>query len=285
MPESPTAVPGAPSADRYFGADGARLRYRDEGEGPPVVLVHGWTLDLEMWDPQIAAFRSAFRLVRLDRRGHGHSGGVPAPGHDALDLAALCRHLGLARVALLGMSQGARGVLGFAAAEPARVSCLVLDGVPDFDVDPGSEDEVPIAHYRALARSAGIDAFRRAWAAHPLMRLRTTDPHRRALLETMIHRYPARDLLRDLPQKSVSPEPAAAGSLFDSLRVPALLINGACDLPKRLEAAARLRRRLPAAEHALVPDAGHLPNLDNPGHYEALCRAFLTRHATVATSS
>src|SRR5205807_2369378 len=191
MPASPTAVPGARSADRYLSADGARLRYRDEGEGPPVVLVHGWTLDLEMWDPQVDALRSAFRLVRLDRRGHGQSGGVPAPGHDALDLAALCRHLGLARVALLGMSQGARGVLGFVPADPARVPC----------------------------------------------------------------------------------------------RVPALLINGECDLPRRLEAAARLGRRLPAAEHALVPDAGHLPNLDNPGHYEALCRAFLTRHATVATSS
>ena len=281
MPASPTAIPGARPADRYFSAGGVRLRYRDEGEGPPVVLVHGWTLDLEMWDPQIAALRSAFRLVRFDRRGHGQSGGVPAPGHDALDLAALCRHLGLPRVALLGMSQGTRGVLGFAAADPVGVSCLVLDGVPDFDVAPGSEDEVPIAHYRMLARTAGIGAFQRAWAAHPLMRLLTTDPHRRALLEAMIHRYPARDLL----QESVTTEPIAAGSRFDSLRVPALLINGACDLPSRLEAAARLRRRLPAAEHALVPDAGHLPNLDNPGHYQALCRAFLTRHATVATSS
>ena len=281
MPASPTAAPGARSADRYLSADGARLRYRDEGQGPPVVLVHGWTLDLEMWDPQVDALRSAFRLVRLDRRGHGQSGGVSAPGHDALDLAALCRHLGLARVALLGMSQGARGVLGFVAADPARVSCLVLDGVPDFDVDPGAEDDVPIAHCRSLARSAGIDAFRRAWAAHPLMRLRTTDPHRRALLQAMIDRYPARDLL----QEAVSQEPSAGADPFVTLRVPALLINGACDLPRRLEAAARLRRRLPAAEHALVPDAGHLPNLDNPGHYEALCRAFLTRHATVATSS
>jgi len=281
MPASPTAAPGARSADRYLSADGARLRYRDEGQGPPVVLVHGWTLDLEMWDPQVDALRSAFRLVRLDRRGHGQSGGIPAPGHDALDLAALCRHLGLARVALLGMSQGARGVLGFVAAEPARVSCLVLDGVPDFDVDPGAEDDVPIAHYRSLARAAGIDAFRRAWAAHPLMRLRTTDPHRRALLQAMIDRYPARDLL----QEAVNQEPGAGTDPFVTFRVPALLINGACDLPRRLEAAARLRRRLPAAEHALVPDAGHLPNLDNPGHYEALCRAFLTRHATVATSS
>src|SRR5437763_17179012 len=102
MPASSPA-PGARFPDRYVGAEGARLRYRDEGEGPPVVLVHGWTLDLELWDPQVDALRSAFRLVRLDRRSHGQSGGVPAPGHDALDLAALCRYLGLARVALLGM--------------------------------------------------------------------------------------------------------------------------------------------------------------------------------------
>src|SRR5207237_8641667 len=134
----------------------------------------------------------------------GQSGGVPAPGHNAHDLAALCRHLWLARVALLVMSHGALGVLGFFAADPARVSCVVLDGVPDFDVDPGAEDDVPIAHYRSLARAAGIDAFRRAWAAHPLMRLRTTDPHRRALLQAMIDRYPARALL----QAAVNPEPS-----------------------------------------------------------------------------
>ena len=67
MPASPTAAPGARSADRYLSADGARLRYRDEGQGPPVVLVHGWTLDLEMWDPQVDALRSAFRLVQIGR--------------------------------------------------------------------------------------------------------------------------------------------------------------------------------------------------------------------------
>ena len=68
------------AADRYFKVADARLRYRDEGQGPAVMLVHGWTLDLEMWDPQVSALRDGFRLVRLDRRGHGllrrHSGGA-----------------------------------------------------------------------------------------------------------------------------------------------------------------------------------------------------------------
>src|SRR5215831_5927245 len=275
MPASPAATPGASCVDRYFSADGIRLRYRDEGSGPALVLVHGWTLDLTMWDLQVAALRDAFRLVRFDRRGHGESGGVPAPALDALDLAALCRHLGLDRVALLGMSQGARGVLGFAAAEPGRVSCLMLDGVPDFELGRGADDDVPLDEYRARVRSGGVAAFRRAWAAHPLMQLRTSNPERRALLEAMIHRYPARDLLQD----PVSAAPAAPAAAPAAVRAPALLISGACDVARRVEAAARLCRQLPRAEHAVIPGAGHLPNLDHPEHYEALCRTFLARHA------
>jgi len=65
--------------------------------------VHGWTLDLHMWDPQVAALRNSFRLVRLDRRGHGLSGGIPTAHQDAADLAALCQQLQLSDVALLGM--------------------------------------------------------------------------------------------------------------------------------------------------------------------------------------
>lgn len=280
MPASPTAAPGARCTDRFFSAGGARLRYRDEGEGPPVVLLHGWTLDLEMWEPQVAALRGAFRLLRFDRRGHGQSSGVAAPAHDAPDLAALCRHLALERVALLGMSQGARGALGFAAAEPARVSCLVLDGAPDFDSAAMSEDEVPLADYRALIRTGGLAAFRRAWAAHPLMQLRTADAQPRALLEAMIARYPARELL---PGSAAAAAPAPA-ILFESVCAPALLINGEADLPGRLAAAARLCERLPKAERALVPGAGHLPNLDNPEHYNALCRDFLARASPPASS-
>src|SRR5215469_7886992 len=110
------------AADLFVVVNGVRLRFRDEGEGPAVLLVHGWTLDLEMWDPQVAALRDRFRLIRLDRRGQGLSGGVPASSErDSEDLSALCRHLGLTRVALLGMSQGARAVLGFASSAPERV--------------------------------------------------------------------------------------------------------------------------------------------------------------------
>src|SRR5438445_7141112 len=87
--------------DLYVEMDGANLRYRDEGKGAAVVLVHGWTLDLEMWDPQAAALAAAYRVIRFDRRGFGLSSGDPSLGRDAADLHALCRHLRLQRVALV----------------------------------------------------------------------------------------------------------------------------------------------------------------------------------------
>jgi len=260
------------AADQFVAVNGACLRFRDEGRGPAVLLVHGWTLDLEMWDPLVSALRDRFRLIRLDRRGHGLSRGMPAPECDSEDLAALCRHLRLSRVALLGMSQGVRAVLGFACAVPGQVLALILDGPPP--LDSTSDPEVPLDQYAALVRTHGIEAFRREWARHALMQLRTQDPEVRALLAAMIARYPGEDLRQPAPRA----EPAAAPLGLEPLRIPALVVGGEHDLPARRQAAETLAARLPDAELAVIPGAGHLPNLDNPDAYSQVCREFLTRH-------
>ena len=259
------------AADQFIVVDGARLRFREEGRGPAVLLVHGWTLDLEMWDPLVSALRDAFRLIRLDRRGHGLSRGTPAPERDSEDLAALCQHLGLTRVALLGMSQGVRAVLGSAARAPQQVQALILDGPPPLDsaVDP----EVPLDQYAALVRTRGIGAFRHEWARHALMQLRTPNPEARALLAAMLARY-AGDDLRLPPSRA---EPAARLRL-ESLAVPTLVLSGEYDLAGRKRAARQLTVRLSDAEFAEIPGAGHLPSLDSPDAYSKLCRQFLTRH-------
>jgi pimeloyl-[acyl-carrier protein] methyl ester esterase len=262
----------AHAADLFVVVDGIRLRFRDEGRGPAVLLVHGWTLDLEMWDPLVSALRDGFRLIRLDRRGHGLSRGMPAPERDSEDLAALCKHLGLRRVALLGMSQGVRAVLGFACSAPAQVQALILDGPPPLDSE--SDPEVPLDQYAALVRTHGIEAFRSEWARHALMQLRTENPETRALLAAMIARYPG----DDLRQPASRAKPAAARLGLESLRVPALVLSGEYDLPARRQAARELAARLPDAELTVIPGAGHLPNLDSPEAYGKLCRGFLTHH-------
>ncbi|MGH8327277.1 MAG: alpha/beta fold hydrolase, partial [Steroidobacteraceae bacterium] len=88
-------MPQPASPDRYLPVTGALLRYREEGRGAPVLLIHGWTLDLDMWEPQVAGLGGSFRLVRFDRRGFGLSSGRASLASDVQDALAVCDHLQL----------------------------------------------------------------------------------------------------------------------------------------------------------------------------------------------
>src|SRR5580704_4355965 len=116
---------------------GARLAYEVTGAGAPVLLVHGFGLDMRMWDPQVEHLAGRFRVVRYDCRGFGASGPFdPAIGYThAGDLLALLDHLGIGSAVLAGLSFGGRVVMQAALAAPERVAGVilldaVLDGVP-----------------------------------------------------------------------------------------------------------------------------------------------------------
>jgi pimeloyl-ACP methyl ester carboxylesterase len=268
----------APSAapDLYLPLAGGRLRYRDEGRGPPVLLIHGWTLDLDMWEPQAASLRDSFRIVRYDRRGFGLSSNPAVAGSDAHDALCLCDALGLERLACVGMSQGARVVLQLCRTAPERLACVVLDGPPRALAQESAEDgaDVPVSEYRRLIARGELETVRRRWASHPLMQLETRSPEARALLERMTARYGGRDLMPQLTASEDQWEP----SVNSTLRTPALIITGERDLAARVRAADTLAKTLPLAERAIIRAARHLPNLDNPSSYNSALRAFLERH-------
>jgi 3-oxoadipate enol-lactonase len=266
----------AQRSDPYLELDGVRLRYRDEGQGRAVLLVHGWTLDLDMWGEQAAALAAEFRVVRLDRRGFGLSSGLPSPAGDPADVRALCRHLGLDSVALVGMSQGAGVVLEFARSYPRMISCIVLDGPPQLAARDGTlgSPDIPYTYYRELAQTRGVEAFRREWSGHALARLRTPNPQAQALLAHMIARYRGEDLI---DREGPAGVPQSAD--FESMDRPVLVINGEFDLESRKRFARQLFRLLRRIEYAEIPDAGHLCNLDNPRAYNQTLRRFLERHA------
>jgi 3-oxoadipate enol-lactonase len=267
------------SNDAYFASSGARLRFRDEGAGPCVAFVHGWTLDLAVWEPQAAGLSGALRVLRWDRRGFGLSAGVPDLESDLLDLAALLDHAAVPRAALVGASQGARVALAFALRFPERVEALVLDGPPGDIGSPAavSAPDIQIEEYRELARREGIEAFRRAWRAHPLMQLHSRDAGAASLLDSILARYPGTDLL----------DPGCAARPIDPraiarMRTPALVLCGASDSRERRLAAIRIHALLAGAEAAVIPGAGHLPNLDDPRAYNETILAFLRRRSQAA---
>ncbi len=269
-----------PTRDAYFLSGDTRLRYRDEGEGRPAIFIHGWTVDLDIWNPQSAAFARSLRIIRLDRRGFGRSGGVPGLDADCEDLLRLMDHLGVARSALIGTSQGARVALAMALRQPGRVAGIVLDGPPDEfgDSNSAGDGDFSIAAFRQLVRDGGVEAFRRAWRDNPLMKLYSTDPAVHALLAEMLARYPAQDLL----EPAAEPSPGVGAAALARCAAPALVVNGHFDTPARLRAGERLAEALPRAERVLIPEAGHLPNLDNPVAYNEAIEAFLRRQSRAA---
>jgi 3-oxoadipate enol-lactonase len=266
--------------DQHFRSGDASLRLRDQGRGPAVVFMHAWTLDLGAWQPQAAALAESFRVIRYDRRGFGLSEGTPGRAADVRDLGRLLDHLGLDAATLVGASQGARVALGFALEFPERVHALVLDGPPDEIGECGSagDEDFSMAGYRRLVAERGVEAFRRAWQAHPLMRLHTGEPGAQELIARMLERYPARDLAG---AAEALPPPAGAAALARFVK-PVLVLNGELDTRLRRLAGEALARALPRAERVVVPGAGHLPNLDAPRAYNHAIHAFLQRQLQAA---
>jgi pimeloyl-ACP methyl ester carboxylesterase len=113
---------------------------------------------------------------------------------------------------------------------------------------------------------------------HPLTQLVTGDARMHTLLARILARYPGRDLLGNgAPQRE-----ALDRGLLADVHLPVLVVNGARDTEARRRAGALLRDALPSAEHALIPDAGHLPNLDAPREYNQLMSGFARRHLPAA---
>lgn len=105
---------------------GAPLSYEVVGTGPALVLLHEGIADSRMYDDQVDALARQYRVVRYDQHGFGRSGTPTRAYAHHEDLHALLRHLGIDRVALLGMSQGAAIALDFTLTYPARVGALLL---------------------------------------------------------------------------------------------------------------------------------------------------------------
>jgi 3-oxoadipate enol-lactonase len=271
------SVDSRAAEDRYLEVGGAKLRFKESGRGPALLLVHGWALDLDVWEPQALSLSAAFRVIRMDRRGYGLSRGKPSLSEDVTDIVELLRVLEIRRFAVLGMSQGARVALKLSDSMPEQVSALILDGPPFIEVPlPARPPEIPYDQYRAIALTKGLPAFRREWRNHPLARLRTQDPGIQDLFDRILERYPGNDLTDRSAPKIF---PIALQDIAQRA-LPTLILSGEHDLPTRQQSAQWLSEQLPGSIRRQIPNAGHLGGLDNPSQYNQIVNDFLLRHAT-----
>ncbi len=255
----------------------------------PLLALHGFTGAGADFAPLAAALgaRGAGSLWAPTLLGHGEEALTdPAPyafEAQATAVTSLRAALGLERPVLLGYSFGGRLALAALTAGAEDFAAAVLVGATPGLQEPGeraaraAEDERRAARIEAL----GVRAFLAEWAAHPLIATqRRIAPAHRARMARERARHTPHGLAHALREAGTGRmEP-----LWDRLgevRCPVLLVTGAEDA-KFTAIAAAMARRLPRAERAVVPGAGHCAHLERPEATAAAMADFLKRHGGAA---
>ena len=246
---------------------GVSLHYEVEGTGPPVVLIHGHTLDLSVMDGLVGPLVGAgMQVVRFDLRGHGRSG-RPDSGyhvsHHAADVAAVMDTVGADRAALVGYSIGGGIALETALTMPDRVVTLTLLSpvLPDRPYEPEFFDSL-----RQVARVTRSDGIRAAmlgpWLDSPLWATSLTDPVVRQRLASIVERFPGAEYLasaRDrVDREWIMPDRLA------EITQPTTVAVGELELPGFLAYAEEIAEGIPGAQLEVLEGLGHLHLLQDP---------------------
>jgi pimeloyl-ACP methyl ester carboxylesterase len=243
--------------------DGVKIHYEVAGEGPALILTHGYSSTAEMWDGQIAPLARRFKVVTWDMRGHGQSDYPVDPAAyseeaTVADMAALLDAVGAKDAVVGGLSLGGYMSLAFHRAHPERTrALLIVDTGPGYKNDQARDGWNESAIRRAERFEAeGFGDLSKAIPEVRLARHRDASGLARA----------ARGMLTQRDARVIESLPAIA--------VPAVVIVGANDTPF-LAASDYMAAKIPGAKKVVIPDAGHSANIDQPEAFNAAVLGFL----------
>jgi pimeloyl-ACP methyl ester carboxylesterase len=235
--------------------NGIRIAYTDEGQGAPLLFVHGFPLSRATWSKQVAFFKANHRVIAPDLRGLGESASGPGPvsmSRFAEDLHDLAQRLSTGPVVLVGHSMGGYVALAFAMAYPNALSGLVLVGTK-----AGKDSPEAAAARRATAekvRTEGVSVVVDAMAPKMLSASRE-DPAMAAAVHGIMAASKPDGVMGALWGMADRPD---ASARLGQIRVPTLVITGADDTVIPPSESVILAESIPGAQLTVIPEAGHL---------------------------
>ena len=268
--------------------DGVELAYSDEGQGQPVVFVHGLSSYMGYWDRQLPAFTNGFRVLALDLPGYGMSARPDAPYTPPWFSQVLVDWMdavGLDSAVLVGHSMGGQIAITTALDHPSRVDALVLSAPAGFETfDAGHARWMKAWWTESRAMETGEPEVRAAFTTSVF---NVNDDHVEALIEERVRlgKHEA------FGGTSVAVSRSIAGMLdhpvrhrLDELDVPTLVVFGTDDrmIPNPVFNGGRTKAvaedgssAIKGAKLVMIPGAGHTGHHDAPGAFNAALSEFL----------
>jgi pimeloyl-ACP methyl ester carboxylesterase len=244
------------------------LHYERRGDGPPVVLVHGWCLSAEMWLYQQERLLHDHTVITVDLPGFGRSRDLAGPyalDRYANELGLLLRELELEDAVVVGFAFGAAVAMTLAAAGDVQPAGLVLIGAPS--AAHAAYDRMP----RAMRRDWHEFARRSALAIckRPLSDAAT------AWLATIFGSTPLPVALETVAQLARFEPADVAGAIS----VDALFVHGELDDVVPVAVSEACAKAMPNAAVRVVADSGHLVPIDQPEELSAAIAAYVAARA------
>lgn len=242
--------------------DGVAIHYEISGDGPAVLLTHGFCASSAMWKDNVPALVAAgYRVIAWDMRGHGRSG---SPDDQSLysadltvgDIDALLDVAGVDQAVIGGMSLGGYMSLEYHLAHRPRVRALML-----IDTGPGFKNDAARERWNDYARSRGDELAAQGETA---------------LSDSAETRLQAQNYagLKRAAYGMLTQHSADAIKSLPEIAVPTLVVVGDRDEPF-LAASDYMANKVPGAGKAVIADAGHAANVDQPAAFNAAVLAFL----------
>lgn len=272
-------------------ANGIRQHYVEAGDGPPVVLLHGFPETHYAWRHQIAALARKYRVIAPDLRGYGETD-KPASGYDkrtmANDVRALLDHLGIDRAALVSHDRGSRVATRFAKDHANRLDRLVvMDNVPTRVVAEQLDARIARAYWFFLFHQVPdlpetlVAGNERAWLRHFFSDW-CYDPNAISgdAFEAYVRAYEAPGAVRGAMADYRANAEDVAQDKVDAhipIEVPTLALWGAefYAVGKMFDMEAVWKGMATDVRTHAIERAGHLPHEEQPERVNALLLDFL----------
>lgn len=257
----------------FVNVSGGALHYAVEGEGEPLLLIHGFPLSHEMWRPQLDALKASYRVIAPDLRGFGGSsalGGATTMESYASDCVAILDALQIDSAFVGGLSMGGYIAMAMLRVDAGRVRGLVL-------VDTQASPDDDAAKKKREENAARVEKEGTAFLVEQL-------------LPKLLSKGAATSVQRELSRIMSAQSPAAVASALRAMAKrpdskdmlarfsgPSLVIVGAEDEITPITKAKQMADVLTGSELVTIPGAAHMSNMEAPEAVNATIREFLRR--------